>query len=165
MRMNRRLKLHYIMYIESNTLQTFEYYVAWPCKYMAVFLSHVPCKVIPSRTSELNDALSWSGNIEEYYHELSCVSRLLRCRAGPKLDRQGFLLPRTRPHDLRASFAAVRNPCPGDQSLQQPLGGAVVNDRGPFIKGRIIDVSTGAADVLGFRWAGLARVTVETGAD
>jgi rare lipoprotein A len=38
----------------------------------------------------------------------------------------------------------------------------VVNDRGPFIKGRIIDVSTGAADVLGFRRAGVARVTIET---
>jgi rare lipoprotein A len=37
----------------------------------------------------------------------------------------------------------------------------VVNDRGPFIKGRIIDVSTGAADVLGFRRAGVARVTLE----
>lgn len=37
-----------------------------------------------------------------------------------------------------------------------------VDDRGPFIKGRIIDVSTGAADVLGFRRAGVARVTVET---
>ncbi len=41
----------------------------------------------------------------------------------------------------------------------------VVNDRGPFIGDRIIDVSTGAADVLGFRRAGLARVTVETAAD
>ena len=41
----------------------------------------------------------------------------------------------------------------------------VVNDRGPFIKGRIIDVSTGAADILGFRRAGVARVTVETDAD
>jgi rare lipoprotein A len=41
----------------------------------------------------------------------------------------------------------------------------VVNDRGPFIKGRIIDVSTGAAGVLGFRRAGVARVTVETVAD
>ncbi len=38
----------------------------------------------------------------------------------------------------------------------------VVNDRGPFIHGRIIDVSTGAADVLGFRHAGIAKVTVET---
>jgi rare lipoprotein A len=41
----------------------------------------------------------------------------------------------------------------------------VVSDRGPFIKGRIIDVSPGAADVLGFRRAGLARVEVETVAD
>ena len=41
----------------------------------------------------------------------------------------------------------------------------VVNDRGPFIKGRIIDVSTGAAGVLGFRRAGVARVTVETDVD
>ncbi len=41
----------------------------------------------------------------------------------------------------------------------------VVNDRGPFIKGRIIDVSTGAADILGFRRAGLAPVTVETDVD
>jgi rare lipoprotein A len=38
----------------------------------------------------------------------------------------------------------------------------VVNDRGPFIQGRIIDVSTGAADILGFRHAGLAQVMVET---
>ena len=41
----------------------------------------------------------------------------------------------------------------------------VVSDRGPFIKGRVIDVSTGAADVLGFRRAGVVRVTVETVAD
>ncbi|MGH6794655.1 MAG: septal ring lytic transglycosylase RlpA family protein [Methylocella sp.] len=38
----------------------------------------------------------------------------------------------------------------------------VVDDRGPYITGRIIDISTGAAGVLGFRRAGLARVTVET---
>ncbi len=41
----------------------------------------------------------------------------------------------------------------------------VVNDRGPFIKGRIVDVSKGAADALGFRRAGLAPVAVETVAD
>ncbi len=34
-------------------------------------------------------------------------------------------------------------------------------DRGPFIRGRIIDVSTSAADVLGFRRAGVAHVTIE----
>jgi rare lipoprotein A len=34
-------------------------------------------------------------------------------------------------------------------------------DRGPFIRGRIIDVSPAAASVLGFRQAGLARVKIE----
>ncbi len=37
----------------------------------------------------------------------------------------------------------------------------VVADRGPFIRNRIIDVSTHVADVLGFRRAGLARVKLE----
>jgi rare lipoprotein A len=34
-------------------------------------------------------------------------------------------------------------------------------DRGPFIRGRIIDVSTAAAGLLGFRQAGTARVKIE----
>ena len=34
-------------------------------------------------------------------------------------------------------------------------------DRGPFIRGRIIDVSPAAASELGFRQAGLAHVRVE----
>ena len=34
-------------------------------------------------------------------------------------------------------------------------------DRGPFIRGRIIDVSTAAAVTLGFREAGLARVRID----
>ena len=36
-----------------------------------------------------------------------------------------------------------------------------VNDRGPFIKGRIIDVSTRAARALGMMDAGVVKVTVE----
>jgi rare lipoprotein A len=35
-----------------------------------------------------------------------------------------------------------------------------VNDRGPFVNGRVIDLSEHAADLLGFRTAGLARVRV-----
>ncbi len=35
-----------------------------------------------------------------------------------------------------------------------------INDRGPFVRGRIIDVSSGAADVLGMRHSGVARVRV-----
>jgi rare lipoprotein A len=37
----------------------------------------------------------------------------------------------------------------------------VVVDRGPFIRNRVIDVSTSAADVLGFRQTGIARVKLE----
>ena len=36
-----------------------------------------------------------------------------------------------------------------------------VNDRGPFARGRIIDVSRRAADLLGFRKRGVARVRVQ----
>jgi rare lipoprotein A len=37
-----------------------------------------------------------------------------------------------------------------------------VNDRGPFVKGRIVDVSAQAATLLGMRSTGIARVKVET---
>ncbi len=36
-----------------------------------------------------------------------------------------------------------------------------INDRGPFVRGRIIDVSRRAAEVLGFRTKGLARVGIQ----
>jgi len=36
-----------------------------------------------------------------------------------------------------------------------------IMDRGPFIRGRIIDVSTSAAAALGFRQAGVAHVQIE----
>jgi rare lipoprotein A len=36
-----------------------------------------------------------------------------------------------------------------------------INDRGPFVKGRIIDVSLAAAKVLGMTKAGVVPVTVE----
>jgi hypothetical protein len=36
-----------------------------------------------------------------------------------------------------------------------------IMDRGPFIRGRVIDVSTNAAEALGFRDAGLAHVKID----
>ena len=36
-----------------------------------------------------------------------------------------------------------------------------VNDRGPFIAGRVVDVSHGAAEVLGMTGAGLAKVKLD----
>jgi rare lipoprotein A len=37
-----------------------------------------------------------------------------------------------------------------------------INDRGPFVRGRIIDVSNNAAGALGMRGAGVARVRIST---
>jgi rare lipoprotein A len=36
-----------------------------------------------------------------------------------------------------------------------------VNDRGPFVRGRVIDVSIGAARALGMMGAGVVRVSVQ----
>jgi rare lipoprotein A len=36
-----------------------------------------------------------------------------------------------------------------------------INDRGPFIKGRVLDLSTGAARAVGLTGAGVGRVTAE----
>jgi|SRR5215831_10729727 len=41
--------------------------------------------------------------------------------------------------------------------------GLTINDRGPFLRGRVIDVTPAAARVLGF--SGLAQVTLEASAD
>lgn len=37
----------------------------------------------------------------------------------------------------------------------------IINDRGPFVGGCLIDVSARAADALGFRSAGVAQVKIE----
>ena len=37
-----------------------------------------------------------------------------------------------------------------------------INDRGPFVRGRVIDVSTRAADMLAFRSRGVAHVRIDT---
>jgi rare lipoprotein A len=36
-----------------------------------------------------------------------------------------------------------------------------INDRGPFIRGRVLDLSTGAARAIGLTGAGVGHVTAE----
>ena len=36
-----------------------------------------------------------------------------------------------------------------------------INDRGPFIRGRVIDLSAGAARILGMMGSGVAQVHIE----
>jgi rare lipoprotein A len=70
------------------------------------------------------------------------------------------------PFDLKALTAAHRTLPFGTRVrvIMLATGKAVIvriNDRGPFIKGRVIDVSRRAAEVLGMAKAGIARVRVE----
>jgi rare lipoprotein A len=44
----------------------------------------------------------------------------------------------------------------GDRSVV-----VTVNDRGPFVRGRVLDLSTGAARAIGITGAGVGRVTAE----
>ena len=57
---------------------------------------------------------------------------------------------RTKP---MGSIVTVRH---GGRSIQ-----CVVNDRGPFVRGRIIDVSVSAAQALGMMGAGVVPVSVD----
>ena len=57
---------------------------------------------------------------------------------------------RTKP---MGSVVTVRH---GGRSIQ-----CVVNDRGPFVRGRIIDVSVSAAQALGMMGAGVVPVSVD----
>lgn len=68
--------------------------------------------------------------------------------------------------DMRALTAAHRTARLGSHLRVTNLrnGRSVVvriNDRGPFVKGRIIDLSRAAADQLGFVSSGLTRVSIE----
>lgn len=68
--------------------------------------------------------------------------------------RAGRLTAASRTLPLGA-WVAVRSQRSGRSVLVQ------ITDRGPYRSGRIIDMSRAAADALGMRHAGLARVTVE----
>ena len=66
-----------------------------------------------------------------------------------------------RRNDCSAPLAAVRHQ---DQGHQQRNGKSVVvriNDRGPFIKGRVIDLSKAAAQQLGFIKTGHTKICMQ----
>jgi len=91
-------------------------------------------------------AESWTGQAS--YYALHG-----RTAAGSRVGAGGMTAAhRSLPFGTRLRVVNLRN------------GKAVVvrvNDRGPFVRGRIVDVSAPAADALGFRRAGVARVRVE----
>lgn len=63
------------------------------------------------------------------------------------------------------AMTAAHRTLPFGTKLRVTHGGrsvvVTVNDRGPFIKGRVLDLSTGAARAVGLTSAGVGRVTAE----
>ena len=63
------------------------------------------------------------------------------------------------------AMTAAHRSLPFGTKLKVTHGGrsvvVTVNDRGPFIRGRVLDLSTGAARAVGLTGAGVGRVTAE----
>jgi rare lipoprotein A len=63
------------------------------------------------------------------------------------------------------AMTAAHRSLPFGTKLRVTRGGrsviVTINDRGPFIRGRVLDLSTGAARAIGLTGAGVGRVTAE----
>jgi rare lipoprotein A len=63
------------------------------------------------------------------------------------------------------AMTAAHRSLPFGTKLRVSHGGrsvvVTINDRGPFIRGRVLDLSTGAARAVGLTSAGIGRVTAE----
>ncbi len=65
----------------------------------------------------------------------------------------------------QSALTAAHRSLPFGTKLRVTHGGrsvvVTVNDRGPFVRGRVLDLSTGAARAIGLTSAGVGRVTAE----
>lgn len=63
------------------------------------------------------------------------------------------------------AMTAAHRSLPFGTKLRVTHGGrsviVTINDRGPFVRGRVLDLSTGAARAIGLVGAGVGRVTAE----
>src|ERR1700716_192283 len=63
------------------------------------------------------------------------------------------------------AMTAAHRTLPFGTKLRVTHGGrsvvVTINDRGPFVRGRVLDLSTGAARAVGLTGAGVGRVTAE----
>ncbi len=63
------------------------------------------------------------------------------------------------------AMTAAHRTLPFGTKLRVTHGGqsviVTINDRGPFVRGRVLDLSTGAARAIGLTGAGVGRVVAE----
>jgi len=93
-------------------------------------------------------AADQDGVASVYSHESGSATA-----SGEKLDREAFTAAhRTLPFGTKVM---VTNKSNGRSAI------VTINDRGPFVRGRVIDVTPAAARLLGF--SGLAQVAINAG--
>ena len=93
-------------------------------------------------------AANQTGVASVYSHESGSETA-----SGQKLDREAFTAAhRTLPFGTKVKVTNKNN----ERSVI-----VVINDRGPFVRGRVIDVTPAAARVLGF--SGLTQVAIDAG--
>jgi rare lipoprotein A len=110
----------------------------------------------PSPVIPVARVASQRGFVEEgiaSWHGPSRFSRESRTASGKKWSNSALIAAHK---TLRlGSLVRVRNLRNGQEATLQ------ITDRGPYVPGRILDISPRAAELLGFRANGIARVRLE----
>lgn len=100
--------------------------------------------------SQMSTAFASTPN--EYYVKASYYSSGARTASGERFDQNGFTAAsRTLPFGTRLH---VTNPVTGRSVIVR------INDRGPFVRGRDLDLAKGAAEALGMIAQGTAKLTI-----
>ena len=111
-----------------------------------LFVSISTCQFSPIHLTP--SAADQVGVASVYSHESGSATA-----SGQKLDREAFTAAhRTLPFGTKVK---VTNKSNGRSVI------VTINDRGPFVRGRVIDVTPAAARLLGF--SGLAQVAINAG--
>lgn len=110
------------------------------------------CSVNLGKKSSETDLFIGGGQvgIASYYH---CSLHGRRTANGERYNRDAFTAAHK--HYPFGTLLRVTNLKNGNTLVLR------INDRGPFVKGRILDVSKRAAHELGFERDGIAKVAVE----
>jgi rare lipoprotein A len=116
-------------------------------------------KILSASILILTVTQAFSKNSKEYvevgkssWYSVSCNGGT-KTASGQKLNNNAYTAAhRTLPFGTKLRATNLKN----GKSIE-----VVVNDRGPYIKGRIIDVTIGVAEKLGFRKNGITTVKIE----
>ncbi len=119
-------------------------------KPISIALATVPLIVLISNSSEAH-ARNYASLYGGYLITASYYSSGYRTASGERFNPNGFTAAhRSLPFGTRLN---VTNPANGRSVIVR------INDRGPFVRGRGLDLARGAAFAIGMRGTGTVRIT------